>query len=152
MTPQAGAPPPQLQIDPVYGQGTPQNNSGPSSARGPRVTTASPGGFSPAADPFNPFGPGSPVVDNAGQRPAPRRNGSGPVLQTPQPANLSPPPVAMQYSAPSPSLGQAGSMMGVPVAQAPYAMPQQQVPPHLYQAYMYQMYQQNQQNVGAYQA
>lgn len=155
MTPQQGSAPSQLQIDPVYGQGGSQGGSMPSSARGPRGAT-SPGGFSPAAEPFNPFNAGSPVVENHAQRPAQRRNGSAPVLQTPQPTTLSQPPVSMQSmqynAAPSPSLGQAGSMMGVPVAQAPYAIPpqqQQQVPPHVYQAYMYQMYQQQgQQNGG----
>lgn len=154
MTPQHGTSQPQLQIDPSYGQGQMQGNGLSANGRGPRTSNASPGAFSPSTDPFNPFGgSNSPAVDQNGVRHSSRRNGNAPVMQSPQPT-LSPSPMAMQYNAQSPSLGQAGGMMGVPVPQSPYGIPQQQVPPHVYQAYMYQMYQQQQgsPNVGAYQS
>ncbi|OCB91403.1 hypothetical protein A7U60_g1357 [Sanghuangporus baumii] len=149
MTPQHGASQAQLQIDPSYGQNTAQGNA---NGRGPRTANAtSPGTFSPSAESFNPFAPSSPAIDQNSARQGSRRNGSGPVLQSPQPT-MSPAPMTMPYNAQSPSLGQAGGMMGVPVAQAPYGIPQQQVPPHVYQAYMYQMYQQQgSPNVGTYQ-
>ena len=149
MTPQHGGPQPQLQIDPSYGQNTAQGNA---NGRGPRTANAtSPNAFTPSAESFNPFAPTSPAVDQSGARQSSRRNGNGATLQSPQPT-MSPAPMAMQYNPQSPGLGQAGGMMGVPVAQAPYGIPQGQVPPHVYQAYMYQMYQQQgSPNVGAYQ-
>ncbi|KAI5123302.1 hypothetical protein M0805_009323 [Coniferiporia weirii] len=146
MTPQLGGTP-QLQIDPAFGQGSSQNNGVSVNGRPARGAAASPGGFSPSTDPFNPFAPGSPALDGNGLRNGSRRNGGVPIPQPTQPA-----PMAIPYGAQSPSLGQAGSMINMPVAQSAYAMQPQQIPPHIYQAYVYQMYQQqNSPNVGAYQ-
>lgn len=131
MTPQMGAPAPQLQIDPVFGQGNGRPRGNPSPA------------FSPSSDPFNPFAPGSP--DHNGARGGRSRNNAAPV---PAPT-LSPPPMAMAYGAQTQSLGQAGNMLGM--AQSPYAMQPQQLPPHVYQAYMYQVYP-NSPNLGTYQS
>ena len=68
--------------------------------------------------------------------------------QLPPPmAAMSPPPMqAIPYGAQSPNLA-PGTIMGM--QQAPYGMqPPTQMPPHVYQAYMYQMYQQNSPNLG----
>lgn len=159
VTPQLGGPPPQLQIDPSFGQvGGP-----PANGRAMRNSAISPSGFSPAgagADPFNPFAPGSPAMDAAAARNVAARRGGAPppasapgsVMQAPQPA-LSPPPMSMPYGTQSPAMAPAGSMMSMAAAAAsPYAMQPGQLPPHVYQAYMYQMYQQqNSPNIGAYQ-
>ncbi|EJD05984.1 uncharacterized protein FOMMEDRAFT_119427 [Fomitiporia mediterranea MF3/22] len=150
MTPQHGASQPQLQIDPTYGQSPTQGPGLATNGRGPRTANASPGTFSPAGgDSFNPFAPTSPAIDQNAARQGVRRNGNAPVMQAPQPS-MSPAPMPMQYATQTPNLGQPGGMMGVP---APYGVPQQQVPPQVYQAYMYQMYQQQgSPNIGAYQA
>jgi len=66
------------------------------------------------------------------------------------PQSMSPPPPThmsgMAYGAQAGGLGlaQAGGMMnmGMGQGQAAYGMQPQSVPPHVYQAYMYQMYQQ----------
>ncbi|TFK55233.1 hypothetical protein OE88DRAFT_1018510 [Heliocybe sulcata] len=126
--PQSG--PPQLQIDPGYNQqgGGRGRQSQPSSA------------FSPTSDPFNPFAMRSPDISSP--RNASRRNGAG----------MPPTPVSsVPYGAQSPSLSQAGNMLGM--AQPGYnGMPPQSMSPQLYQSYMYQMYQQNPAGMGAYHA
>jgi protein JSN1 len=96
-----------------------------------------PGSFSPAMDPFNPFGLRSPELSPI-TRHAP--------LENFPPGSLSPPPVP--YSNQAPSLAQAGNILGM--SQPNYNMPPV-LPPHVYQAY-YQMYQQqNPQNMGGFQ-
>lgn len=130
MTPQQGAPPSQLQIDPGYNQQT--------NGRGRGQSSTSPG-FSPSSDPFNPFGAqlNDPNSSRNGQRRGP-----------PPMAAMSPPPMqAIPYGAQSPNLAPQGNMMGM--GQTPYIQPTS-MPPHIYQAYMYQMYQQNPPNVGAF--
>ncbi|KZT03494.1 uncharacterized protein LAESUDRAFT_659487 [Laetiporus sulphureus 93-53] len=127
----AASGPPRLQIDPGYGQigaGGRGRASNPASA------------FSPSADPFNPFGMRSPDLVNARGN-TPRRNGG-----------MSTPPSSVPFGAQSPNLTQAANMMGMP--QPSYnGLAAQSVPPQLYQAYMYQMYQQqNQPNMGAFHA
>jgi protein JSN1 len=99
------------------------------------------GSFSPAMDPFNPFGLRSPELSPI-TRHAP--------LENYPPGSLSPPPP--HSSAPYPnqahSLAQAGNLLGM--SQPTYPMPPV-LPPHVYQAY-YQMYQQqNPQNIGGFQ-
>lgn len=128
MTPQQSAPP-QLQIDPGYGQ-----SNGRGRASNPAST------FSPNSDPFNPFS----VSDGSSSRIGSRGNGGA------QAPSMSPPPIhAVPFGAQSPSLGQAGSVLGI--GQSPYGMQPQSMPPHVYQAYMYQMYQQQSPpNVGAF--
>ncbi|KAI0080584.1 hypothetical protein K474DRAFT_211692 [Panus rudis PR-1116 ss-1] len=129
----AAAAPPRLQIDPGY--------NGQNGAARPRASNP-PSAFSPSTDPFNPFArsPDASTPRNANGR----RNGGM------TPVNAGPPPPGMSYGTQSPSLGQAANMLHQPAYGG--VPPAQTVPPHLYQAYMYQMYQQNPQNVGSYPA
>ncbi|THH09485.1 hypothetical protein EW146_g8674 [Bondarzewia mesenterica] len=126
--PQSGQP--QLSIDPAYNQNPSANTRG----RNSNPTTT----FSPVSDPFNPFGLRSPDISSP-RGTTPRRNGgmsSAPsVPQTPIPSG--------PYATQSPSLASAGSLLNM--GQLSYAgMAPQSVPPQqAYQAYMYQMYQQN---------
>ncbi|EMD38583.1 hypothetical protein CERSUDRAFT_113767 [Gelatoporia subvermispora B] len=123
--------PPRLQIDPGYGQspGAGRGRSNPSSA------------FSPTTDPFNPFALRSPDM-NSPRNGGSRRNGGAPI------ANAAP----QAYGAQSPNLSQAAGLMGMGQPAYPGMAPQS-VPPHVYQAYMYQMYQQqNPQNMGTFHA
>ncbi|KIP09275.1 hypothetical protein PHLGIDRAFT_339402 [Phlebiopsis gigantea 11061_1 CR5-6] len=131
----AAAGPPRLQIDPGYGQVQPQNNN-----NRPRNATPS-STFSPASDPFNPFNARTPDAGTP-RNGVPRRNGA-----VPAPAS------AMSYGGQSPSLSQAANMLNMS-APSPYnTMPTpQSVPPQVYQAYLYQMYQQNSPNMGTYHA
>jgi protein JSN1 len=126
--PQAG--PAQLQIDPAFGS--------PTGAR--RNPNAGPG-YSPA-DPYNPFGMRS--AEASSPRAGPRRSAGG------MPPNGGAMQSNVQYGAQSPSLSQAGAMLNMGQPAYPGMQPQS-VPPHLYQAYMYQAYQQNPQNMGTYQ-
>ncbi|KDQ59430.1 hypothetical protein JAAARDRAFT_620822 [Jaapia argillacea MUCL 33604] len=129
--PQSG--PPQLHIDPTYGQNAGRGRaSNPSSA------------FSPSSDPFNPFALRSPEM-NSSPRPRSNRNGGLPPSHSPGPVS------AVSYGNQSPSLTQAGNILGM--SPPTYnGMTPQSIPPHLYQTYMYQMYQQNPANMGAYHA
>ncbi|KAH7916035.1 hypothetical protein BJ138DRAFT_1053629 [Hygrophoropsis aurantiaca] len=119
--------PPQLHIDPSYGQNHARGlASNPSSA------------FSPSSDPFNPFALRSPDISSP--RSAIRRNGglpSGVPSMTPTPVS------AVPYSTQSPSLTQAGNVMGMNQMNQPTYNTQAMHPQQLYQAYMYQVYQQN---------
>lgn len=127
----AAAGPPRLQIDPGYGNGNTNNrgrNSNPPSA------------FSPSTDPFNPFAMRSPDL-NSSRNGGNRRNGT-PTVPTAAPA--------VPFGTQSPSLSQAANILNM--AQPYNGMAPQQVPPHVYQAYMYQMYQQNTPNMGTYHA
>lgn len=141
------AAPPRLQIDPAYGQQQPQPqpqvqqaNNG-RGVRGPNPSNA----FSPSSDPFNPFALRSPDMANP-RGLTPRRSNSG--LQ--HSSSIAPNSVAPAYNGQSPSLSQAVLGMG---QSSPYnTMSTQTVPPHLYQAYMYQMYQQNPASMGAFHA
>ncbi|KAJ7219101.1 hypothetical protein GGX14DRAFT_434627 [Mycena pura] len=124
--PQAG--PAQLQIDPAYGSPTNSRrppNSGPA--------------YSPTVDHFSPFGMRPAEVSSP--RSGSRRNTG------PPPNGAMPNPV--QYGAQSPSLTQAGTMLNMGQPSYPGMAPTS-VPPHLYQAYMYQTYQQTPQNMGPY--
>ncbi|KAF8520221.1 hypothetical protein BU17DRAFT_46904 [Hysterangium stoloniferum] len=130
-SPQNG--PPQLQINPSYGQNTNRmrSSAAPSAAA-----------FSPTSDPFNPFSLRSPEFTGGplpGARNTTRRAA----------ANASPAPISgLQYNTQAPSLAQAGAAMGM--NQGQYGVPQNAIPPHLYNAYMYQVFGgQNPQNVGA---
>jgi protein JSN1 len=130
--PQSG--PPQLHIDPAYGQ-----NNG----RGRTSNTSST--FSPSTDPFNPFALRSPDISSP--RSGLRRNGS-----LPSSTSMSPAPQNVSYGSQSPNLSQTGNILGM--GQPAYnGMPNQSAPPqHLYQAYMQQIYQQQQYpgNMGTY--
>jgi protein JSN1 len=119
--PQSG--PPQLQIDPGYGQAPAQRG---------RISQP-PSAFSPSSDPFNPFAIRSPDLSST-RGGAVRRNGGLP----PAPPSMAPAPIsAVQYGNQSPNLAPGGVLnMGQP------SFNTQAVPPHLYQAYMYQVYQQ----------
>jgi protein JSN1 len=124
--------PPQLQIDPSFRQ-----THTPPRSRGPPHASAT---FSPASDPFNPFGGQSPPPMTSPRAPAVhRQNSGGPVAPPGMHHSLS-------YGSPSPSLGQMGGMMNIDPQQG-YMSPQQpqaMSPPQMYQPYMYQqMYQQN---------
>lgn len=131
----AAAAPPRLQIDPAFGQAQPQNGN---RARNSNPSTA----FSPTSDPFNPFAMRSPDAGTP-RNGAGRRNGS-----TPAQANN-----AIPYGAQSPSLTQAANILNMNPAASYNALPTpQSVPPQLYQAYLYQMYQQNSPNMGTYHA
>ncbi|KAG6337211.1 hypothetical protein ID866_1883 [Astraeus odoratus] len=125
--PQSG--PPQLQIDPSYGQS--------STAVRPRPSNP-PSAFSPSADPFNPFALRSPDLNSP--RSAIRRTNAGPVPAM-APSNPGP------FNAQPPSLSQAGNALGI--GQAPY---NPQGVPQVYQPYaMYQVYQQTPPtNMGAF--
>ncbi|KAJ7285660.1 hypothetical protein C8J57DRAFT_643827 [Mycena rebaudengoi] len=127
--PQAG--PAQLQIDPTYG-------GSPNSAR--RTTNSGPGpSYSPSVDPFNPFGMRS--GEASSPRAGPRRSaGFAPNGSMPQ---------GVQYGGQSPNLNQGSNMLGMQQPSYPGMAPPS-VPPHLYQAYMYQAYQQAPQNMGTY--
>lgn len=151
VTPQMGMGPSQLSVDSAYAGPQPQQPQQPGTnnrARQPNVVSQA--AFSPSTDPFNPFGPGSP---DPSQRNGIRRGASQHQPQhqpIPQPTLTPQPPMGMPYGtqAAAPGMGQAGGMMGM--AQSPYAMPQQ-LPPHVYQAYMYsQIYPQNSQNMGTF--
>lgn len=131
--------PPQLQIDPSFRQ----THTPPRTRAPPHASAA----FSPASDPFNPFGMRSPEMASP-RAPVPHRQNST--------GHIPPPPGmhhSLSYGSPSPSLGQVGGMMGMDPQQG-YGSPQQPTPmspPHLYQPYMYQqMYQQNP-SMGQYQ-
>jgi protein JSN1 len=123
--PQSG--PPQLHIDPTFGQGPPRS-------RGTNV----PPPYPPAPGPelFSPF------AMRANEAPSPkggmRRNGGMPA---PSPS----------YGNPSPTIPPAGPILGM--GQPHYTgLAPQSVPHHLYQAYMYQTYQQSPPNMGAFHA
>ncbi|KAF8590547.1 hypothetical protein K439DRAFT_1627813 [Ramaria rubella] len=130
-SPQNG--PPQLQINPNYGQG------------GNRIRNSAPSGtaFSPTSDPFNPFSLRSPEFSGS-PLPTPRNS-----TRRTTPTTASPPSMSgLPFNAQSPSLAQAGTVLGMNPGQ--YGMPQNAIPPHLYNAYMYQVFgAQNPQNVGA---
>ena len=141
----AAAGPPRLQIDPGYGQ----NGAAPQQRGGGRSNPAT--AFSPNSDPFNPFNPRTPEATTP-RNSAPRRGNN---QQQQQQQGVMPPPNApspIPYGAQSPSLSQAASMMNM--SQPQYnGMAPQSVPPHVYQAYMYQMYQQqNPPNMGTFHA
>lgn len=129
----AASAPPRLQIDPAYGQGS-------VGGRGRSPNPAST--FSPSTDPFNPFAMRSPDMSSP-RNSVPRRNGG---VQSGNHQSSVP------FGAQSPSLTQAANLMGM--GQPSYNnMTPQSVPPHVYQAYMYQMYQQqNSPNVGTFHA
>ncbi|KAG9126372.1 hypothetical protein FRC07_003678 [Ceratobasidium sp. 392] len=106
-----------LQINPAYA-----NPSAPSPMAGPPSGT-SPATFSPTNDPFNPFARSPEMV--------PRGNRRGP------PSGQFGPQQQQLYSSPAgtPSLAQAGNgLMGM--AQPPFGMPPNAMPPQMYQAYM----------------
>lgn len=131
----AASGPPRLQIDPAYGQ---------NGAAGRGRASNPPSAFSPSTDPFNPFALRSPDIANPRNN-VPRRNGGLPSATTASPSSI-------PFGTQSPSLSQAANLMGM--TQPPYnGMAPQSVPPHVYQAYMYQMYQQqNPPNMGAFHA
>ena len=137
----AASGPPRLQIDPGYGQ-----NGAPQQRGGGRSNPAS--AFSPNSDPFNPFNSRTPDAA-APRNSGPRRNNNAGAAGM-QPANA---PSPVPYGAQSPSLTQTASMLNMNQPQYTGMAPQQSVPPHVYQAYMYQMYQQqNPPNMGTFHA
>ncbi|KAF5387114.1 hypothetical protein D9615_001864 [Tricholomella constricta] len=136
--PQAGPVQSQLQIDPVY-----------TNSAAPRRNANSATAFSPSSDPFNPFALRSPDIN-------PRsgggiRRGAGGI--PPSNGSLTP---TNSYGNQSPSLSQAGSMLGMGQpsygGMAPPPQSVQSVPPHVYQQYMYQAYQPNPANMGTFHA
>ncbi|KAM5539048.1 hypothetical protein V8D89_007271 [Ganoderma adspersum] len=133
----AASGPPRLQIDPGYGQ---NGAAPPPQQRGGRSNP--PSAFSPNSDPFNPFAARTPEATTPRTN-APRRNGGVAA------SNAAPSPVP--YGAQSPSLSQAANILNMNQPQY-NGMAPQSVPPHVYQAYMYQMYQQNPQNMNTFHA
>ena len=136
----AASGPPRLQIDPGYGQngGAPQQQQ---QQRGGRSNPAS--AFSPNSDPFNPFAVRTPEATTPRNN-GPRRNG---------PSNNAVSPSPIPYGAQSPNLPQGTNMLNMNQQPQYNGMAPQSVPPHVYQAYMYQMYQQqNPPNMGAFHA
>lgn len=130
-SPQNG--PPQLQINPNFGQASNRL----------RNTAQSSAAFSPTSDPFNPFSLRSPDFSGS---PLPTSRNS---MRRATPTTSSSSPMSgMTFNAQSPSLAQAGTVLGMSPGQ--YGVPQSGLPPHLYNAYMYQVFGgQNPQNVGA---
>lgn len=127
--PQAGSH--QLHIDPGY--------TNPAASR--RLATSGGSTFSPSADPFNPFNARSSEANSA--RSSIRRSATTGALPN---TSMSPSPT---YGTQSPSLSQAGNVLGMGQPSYPGMSPQS-IPPHLYQSYMYQAYQQNPSNMGTY--
>ncbi|KAG9318433.1 hypothetical protein JVU11DRAFT_524 [Chiua virens] len=119
--PQSG--PPQLHIDPTFGQ----NNV---STR-PRASNP-PSAFSPSSDPFNPFALRSPDISSP--RAAVRRNGALPATTAITPTSVS----TIQYGPQSAIVAQPSGVLGM--SQATY---NGQAVPQVYPPYaMYQVYQQ----------
>ncbi|KAH9946261.1 uncharacterized protein BXZ73DRAFT_36826 [Epithele typhae] len=135
----AASGPPRLQIDPGFNQ-----NGGPVQGGGRGGRSNPPSAFSPNSDPFNPFNAARTPDASTPRNNGPRRNNGGmPPAQAPSP---------IPYGAQSPSLSQAANMMNMNQPQY-NGMGPQSVPPHVYQAYMYQMYQQqNPPNMGTFHA
>lgn len=134
--PQSG--PPQLHIDPTYGQ---QQQSGSRSRANP--TSA----FSPTSDPFNPFALRSPDVSS------PRST----LRRAPSANSMSPAPVqSVSFNNQSSNLSQAGNILGMNQPAYNGMQNQPAPPPQLYQTYMQQVqqvYHQQQQypgNMGTY--
>jgi len=129
----AAAGPPRLQIDPQFSQQAPAN--------GRRQPTNPASAFSPSSDPFNPFAMRSPDMGSP-RNGSQRRNGNVPQQGAPS---------SVPFGSQSPSLSQAANHLLPPTYNG--VPPAQSVPPHVYQAYMYQMYQQqNPQNMGTFHA
>ncbi|KAG8721345.1 hypothetical protein FRC08_013890 [Ceratobasidium sp. 394] len=106
-----------LQINPAYA-----NPSAPSPMAGPPSGT-SPATFSPTNDPFNPFARSPEMVPRGNNRRGPPSGQFGPQQQL------------YSSQAGTPSLAQAGNgLMGM--AQPPFGMPPNAMPPQMYQAYM----------------
>ena len=120
--PQAGPPVPQLQVEAPYPSGPPRR------AMPPPPT----GGFSPVADPFNPF---ARTPENGSPRQVSMRRMPGPPS-----APLGGPHNSI-YGGQSPIMPH-GPLPGM--NQQPHygGLSPQSVPPHIYQPYMYQPYQQ----------
>lgn len=140
----AASGPPRLQIDPAYGQ--PSNGNAAAAAVGRGRGSNPPSAFSPSTDPFNPFALRTPDA-NTPRNAVPRRNGGMP------PGSPISTPTPVPYGTQSPGLTQAANILGMGQPSYNGMAMQQSVPPHVYQAYMYQMYQQqNPQNMGTFHA
>jgi protein JSN1 len=127
--------PPPLHIDPAYSR---QGNGG--------IPPNPNGTFSPSADPFSPFGMRTP--DASTPRTATlRRTGSSNALQ----GGMSPAPgQGAPYGGQSPMTG-SNPLMGMSGQTTPGMAPPN-MPPQMYQNYLYQAYQQGPQGMGAYHA
>jgi len=139
----AASAPPRLQIDPGYGQNG-QNGQVNGNANGRGRNSNPPSAFSPTTDPFNPFALRSPDMASP-RNSTPRRNGG-----MPSAANAS--TSSIPFGTQSPSLSQAANLMGMSQPAYNGMAPTQSMPPHVYQAYMYQMYQQQNPNMGTFNA
>ena len=160
--------PPQLQIETNYGAGggavgTATNNGRSRAANDRSSSTGSSIPYSPASDPFNPFAMRSPDMSAAGTSRANVRrpgNGGGGGVSSVVPMTQSMSPYGTHSNT------QTGNIMGMGQPSYggmtpppppphphphPHAHPSQSLPPHLYQAYMYQAYQQNP-NMGTFHA
>ncbi|KAF9451210.1 hypothetical protein P691DRAFT_757490 [Macrolepiota fuliginosa MF-IS2] len=127
--PQAGPAP--MPLDPSYPQ--PQ----PGQVRRPNLTApvAAPAPYSPPMDPFSPFGARTPDGNS------PRQMAARRLVGVPGNGNIGPMP---NYGHQSPAIPQPANLLGVGPPQPSYGgMAPQQIPPHVYQSYMYQTYQQN---------
>jgi protein JSN1 len=137
---------PPLQINPNYGQHNTQHMGGQASAN---VHTQSPATFSPTSDPFNPFALRSlDMSPIQAPRNTNRRGGNSPNTGN----SHSPLPNVYGGQNSLPSLAQVGNgLMGM--NQQPFGIPANAMHPQLYQAYMYSMFQQqNNQNAGTFHA
>lgn len=137
--PQAGPAP--IPLDPAYAQSQSGQVRRPNLAA--PVPTATP--YTPPHDPFSPFGSRTPDGNSPRQMTA-RRLGI--------PGNGSVGPM-QAYGNQSPAIPQPASLLGVGQPQPSYVgmAPQQmaqQMPPHVYQSYMYQTYQNPANNMGGF--
>ena len=138
----ASALPPQLLINPGYGQ---SGHSGPSQVSQPGVSPAT---FSPSSDPFNPFAIRSPETHTRNTQ---RRGNSNVAPQTngPSPGGMSPLSLyagvgsGAAVNGGNSSLAQAGNMMNSPFTPT-------SIHPQVYQQYMFELY--RQQNTGTFHA
>lgn len=134
--PQAG--PPQLHVDPSYSMPPPARRS---------AVNPTPG-YSPGSESFNPFAMRTPEAHSPRQVNMNMRRNPG----MPTNGNMLS-PVNNNYGAQSPNMPQGAIMMGMNQPQPSYGgMPQQSVPPHIYQSYMYQSYPNPPSNMGSFHA
>ncbi len=133
--PQAGPAP--MPLDPTY-------QHQPGQVRRPNLAAPvpAPAQYSPVIDPFSPFGARTPD-GNSQRQMASRRLGL--------PGNGGMPGPMMNYGNQPSAMVQPANILGMGQPQPSYGgMPPQQMPPHVYQSYMYQTYQNPANSMGGY--